>query len=135
MQNPQNGVHRVPFLATCSTWSFILFFSAEPNKGCESENHCMKDKSYCLRGECHCKNEDDVGDGKTYCNSKYKNSCNKTLSGVLKNVNDQYFSSLVNLSCFNNIELKLSSLEGRTSQKSKLLVAEPAPAQRGRSYV
>ena len=51
----------------------------------------------------------------------------KTLCRVLKNVTDQYFSTfcelihfiLVNLNCLNNAELKLSSIERRTNQKSK----------------
>ena len=89
MQKPHKGVHRAPFLTTCST---SFFCSASPQT-CESDDDCLKDKGSCVQRECHCKNADDVGDGKTYCDSKYKNSCNKTLSGVLKNANDQYFSS------------------------------------------
>ena len=46
-----------------------------------------------MRYECHCTRRNEIGDGKTSCVRKYKNSCHKALSGVLKNATDQYFSS------------------------------------------
>jgi len=82
---------------------FNFCFSAKPGH-CESDKDCLKGKGKCFQRECHCKNHQDHGDGKAWCKSKYKNFFNKAI--------------ILNY-CLNNTELKLSSLESRTNQKSK----------------
>ena len=109
-----NGVRNAKSLERLpsSSFSYHLFpklftfcFSATPGH-CESDEDCLKGTGICIQRECHCRHHYDYGDGKTFCESKYKNVFNKAI-----NLNF----------CLNNTELKLSSLESRTNQKSKQL--------------